>query len=546
MSDPRTSLIPDNDDPTYNYRSLTDSQKTLLAILPIPSALLSIFGSTVIIYMAYKSRSKSRPWTPYNRLLVAMSIYDIITSIALGASPFLYPKETSNKALVYGNDASCTLIGFLNQLSYSGTLYNGFLSLYFLLTARFGIQNHQIARRIEPAMHMFSVGYPVLTGFIGLFLGVYSEPEVGLGCWVNSYPERCGYGPDGTGEPCLSGTIGWIFGGWVACLTLALLVVDNFIISWYVFRQTGSSNNNNKKKSGKFSPKGSATMDLDDDGESAKQASMASSFRSIRSNTDLGGNRSTTQNTVSTISMDPDTKASQRKRLKLVSSQAFLFVASYIVSNGSTVLLRLFESQAATYVEEMELPKKHYILMVLQASLLPLQGLFNMMVYIRPKYIKNRSDFPGESRVWAIRRAVWGADVVRPAVHSIDIHQNNAISQADTPRNERDRISSLTNTSAEPDRKEKGKRPMSSRSSFRSSRGSNSLEVIPEADNLESISDTEEDDSRREEIDDVWRTSFWRSQCKGPATVMMDGSILRAGSIISSSSTSSSNDDDVK
>mmetsp|Transcript_32296 Transcript_32296/g.78561 ORF Transcript_32296/g.78561 Transcript_32296/m.78561 type:complete len:136 (+) Transcript_32296:3461-3868(+) len=134
--------------------------------------------------MAYLSR-KSKPWTPYNRLLVAMSTYDIITSIALGASPFLYPKETSNKALVYGNDASCTFIGFVNQLSYSGTLYNGFLSVYFLLTARFGMQNNQIARRVEPAMHDFSVGYPMLTGFVGLFLGVYAKPEVGLGCWVN-------------------------------------------------------------------------------------------------------------------------------------------------------------------------------------------------------------------------------------------------------------------------------------------------------------------------------------------------------------------------
>lgn len=188
MSDPNI-----HDEDPYAFRSLTDSQKTILAVLPIPSAVLSIIGSAVIIYMAYLSR-KAKPWTPYNRLLVAMSAYDIITSIALGASPFLYPKDTSNKALVYGNEASCTLIGFLNQLSYSGTLYNGFLSLYFLLTARFGMQNKEIARRIEPSMHIFSVGFPTLTGFVGLFMGVYAEPEVGLGCWVNRWvlwPGHC-------------------------------------------------------------------------------------------------------------------------------------------------------------------------------------------------------------------------------------------------------------------------------------------------------------------------------------------------------------------
>ena len=99
----------------YAFRSLSDSQKTILAILPIPSAILSIFGSSVIIYMAYISR-KSKPWTPYNRLLVAMSVYDIITSMALGAASFLNPMETSKKALAFGNDSTCSLIGFFNQV----------------------------------------------------------------------------------------------------------------------------------------------------------------------------------------------------------------------------------------------------------------------------------------------------------------------------------------------------------------------------------------------------------------------------------------------
>jgi len=348
------------------------------------------------------------------------------------------------------------------------------------------------------------------------------------------YPERCGYGPDGTGEPCLSGTIGWIFGGWVACLTLALLVVDNFVISVYVFRQTRATN----RKS--YSPTGSSTMDMDDD-ESVKQTSMASSFRTDRSN--LDGN-SINQNTVSTISMDPDIKASQRKRLRLVSSQAFLFVASYIVSNGSTVLLRLFESQAATYVAEMELPYNYYILMVLQAILLPLQGLFNMMVYIRPKYIKNRSAFPRESRVWAIRRVVWGAEV--EPVHSMNgfgISQKDD-SQADTPQNERDRISSLTNTSVESkqdgkqDGKERAKLPRLSRP-FPSSRGSNSLEVIPEADNSVSMPGTQAAVCRSETTDDDQHSSFRKSEGNnGPATVMMDGSILQG------QTANASNDDD--
>jgi len=170
------SIAEDGDDP-YAYRSLSDSEKVVLAVLPIPAAILSVFGSSVIIHMAWLSR-KNKPWTPYNRLLVAMSAYDVLTSIALGSAAFLNPKATSTKALAMGSEATCSLMGFLNQISYSGILYNAFLSFYFLLSARFGMKNDRIAHQIEPAMHIFSVGFPMLTAFAGLFIGVYAEPEV--------------------------------------------------------------------------------------------------------------------------------------------------------------------------------------------------------------------------------------------------------------------------------------------------------------------------------------------------------------------------------
>lgn len=156
------------------YKQLSDQQEMLLAILPIPSATFSILGSSIIIYMAIQSR-KEKPWTPYNRLLLVMSVCDIISSATLGAASFLYPKETSSRIWAMGNGASCSAIGFLNQFSYSGVLYNSMLSFYFLLTARFGFRNLRIAQRIEPMMHTLSLGYPTITAIIGLLLNTYGE-----------------------------------------------------------------------------------------------------------------------------------------------------------------------------------------------------------------------------------------------------------------------------------------------------------------------------------------------------------------------------------
>ena len=99
-----------DEDSSIAFRQLSDKQDTILAILPIPSAILSIFGSAVIITMAFKSR-RTTPWTPYHGLLTGMSIFDIIFSINLAAGSFLYPRETSSRVWAVGNE------GASNQLN---------------------------------------------------------------------------------------------------------------------------------------------------------------------------------------------------------------------------------------------------------------------------------------------------------------------------------------------------------------------------------------------------------------------------------------------
>ena len=40
------------------------------------------------------------------------------------------------------------------------------------------MKNQQIEKRIEPAMHMFAIGFPIVTAIVGLVMDVYAEPEV--------------------------------------------------------------------------------------------------------------------------------------------------------------------------------------------------------------------------------------------------------------------------------------------------------------------------------------------------------------------------------
>eukprot|EP00980_Cylindrotheca_fusiformis_P017216 scaffold5297_cov104-Cylindrotheca_fusiformis.AAC.9 len=163
-------------------KQLSDSQEKVLAIMPVPSAALSIMGSSIIISMAFRMR-KRRRWTPYTRLLIAMSMCDIVASITISIATFLRPRDTSSRVWAFGNDATCSAVGFMNQISFSAVLYNGMLSIYFLLTARFGFKNEYIASTVEPMMHVVSIGYPLLTATAGSIIGVYGEAAAALGCW---------------------------------------------------------------------------------------------------------------------------------------------------------------------------------------------------------------------------------------------------------------------------------------------------------------------------------------------------------------------------
>jgi hypothetical protein len=107
----------------------------------------------------------------------------------------------------------------------------------------------------------------------------------------------------------------------------------------------------------------------------------------------------------------PDQHKDQLRRLRLVSSQAFLFVANYALVATWGGLMAIAEQKADSKDEELSMLVKIYPIMVLNAIFAPLQGFLNLVVYIRPKYLKWRHEYPRETRLWTVRRAIFGEDI---------------------------------------------------------------------------------------------------------------------------------------
>jgi hypothetical protein len=93
------------------------------------------------------------------------------------------------------------------------------------------------------------------------------------------------------------------------------------------------------------------------------------------------------------------------KRVKKVALQAFPYVAAILSSQLWIVVLKTLECLDAVKAKDLD---RIFSLVIILT--------FNMLLYIRPMYMRARKDFPLESRFWHFRRALFGINVRRSVI----------------------------------------------------------------------------------------------------------------------------------
>lgn len=164
---------------------LSDVQQVALAFVPIPMGLLSLAASFAIILVVCRSRRSSS----YRRILIGLSVSDILVTSAVLTGPLLVPHESSiilpfNESK---NVATCNFSGVLSQTAtISNSLYSGFLAVYFLCTVRLGWSPSRFARVLEPYVHVIIVAFVMVMGPISLHQNVFEKSRVAPTCWIAS------------------------------------------------------------------------------------------------------------------------------------------------------------------------------------------------------------------------------------------------------------------------------------------------------------------------------------------------------------------------
>ena len=403
---------------------MTDGQVIALIAVTFITSILSTVGSSIIVYLVLMAKKSS----VYNRMMLGMSMFDILNSLFNFIHPFLLPAE-GGRISAYGNNQTCAMLGFVVQLGMSVPLYNISLNAYFLAAVVFGVSEVKFQKYAEPSLHAISILFPLATASVGAGLSLYSEKELGLFCWIGDIPKGCREDPT---VPCIDPTISFLFGGLPLAASIFFLLISNGMIYWKV-RSTGRKSE--KYRETKYSSTTHAVVvAVVNDPSLEEQCTSATNSINTNNNnnTNISNNRSDDvyqtdaesrssigfvkrtweffrthltcrKNTnPSAVTVAGKRRSREYQQARAVAVQATLYVSACFASLIGLVAMTIPEGARVNREQESDI----YWLLVLTCVTLPLQGFLNGLVFIRPRYLRWRRASPTRSRLWALKQCL--------------------------------------------------------------------------------------------------------------------------------------------
>ena len=174
------------------------------AIVPRFSGGLSALSSLLIIHVILRSRT--RLTTIYHRIMMGLSVADILGSVSMALTSLPMPAQLPNEqdfgyywaGTRLGNTHTCNaqglfaLFGIVTMFS-----YNVSLCVYYACAIAIAMKEETIIRKIEPFLHVIPVVLGLICSLPPLLVGQYN-PAVGNVSWCFSqpYPSECAFEED--------------------------------------------------------------------------------------------------------------------------------------------------------------------------------------------------------------------------------------------------------------------------------------------------------------------------------------------------------------
>ncbi len=345
---------------------LSDQEEKALIILQLCAAGLSLIGSSTIVFKILRNLCTTKTTTPYDRIILGLSSCDIVSSITYGIGPFLLPAETSQRIWAFGNERTCQGLGFLMQLSCIWAIwYNCILSFYYLLTVRFRVKREVFCRKYELWMHLSGILFFPITSVTGYYARWYGEQALTMTCWVR-------FGDNAE-------LVSYVYAGIPLAVTYLSLIINNIVIYVYL------------RKSLLTAPLQSKYFTTTSDDEDVECNENDSSHLSVVETEDF----------VSLAMV-------QRQLTKEAATQGLLYVVSFLLTATPVFVLQVLDGSFAFEEDDQG---RIYPLLVMNAMLMPLQGFFNVFIYVRPTYSRFRAANVDKSRWNVFKQALFDPNI---------------------------------------------------------------------------------------------------------------------------------------
>ena len=353
-------------------------------IIQICSASISLMASStmsVIICTSPKGLD-----SPYQRIVFGLSCSDIIQSLSIIIGPFTSPKGTALAPWSRGNNTTCAISGFLATNAFNFVpMYTCCLCIYYVCKLRRRMSDDTLSKRVEWILHLgiVLINLPLTTS--ALALDTYHPSPVGF-CYYAEYPTGCRNPGNEFFGQCTKGKhrdFFAFFGGMVLpSISFLGIVVCSLLLSQHAVAKTREfraksleTNHHGRTPRAGVPPAG------------APPAGIINNV--INTAQEPPTPRRYYPNLVQRQRHESEVQYWSRLYRKDCITQALLFVLSFTVvyvAPAAGLALSLIRDDAGN-IEDKIGP-------LVLALIFPLGGLFNILIYCRPKVaaLRRRED----------------------------------------------------------------------------------------------------------------------------------------------------------
>lgn len=395
-----------------------DTAFSIYASFQVTTASISFLASSTVAAMitkaSYGAEASSVFNSPYHRLVLALSVSDVISSLGMLTGPFMAPTGVDQAKWAIGNNATCKVTGsFVTFGSGCTPLYVCALCFYCMCKIRKHMSDSEFATKIEFKLHAVIILFNLCMVIAAQIKESIALSLVGSMCLFASTPTGCRQNPELYGD-CIEPRSGnsviflmiWIFGVSLSCLSgivFCMFMIYAHVTSRNIGFQGSPANQNHTRGA-----RANSTKRRCDDNSFSSSSNSGEGFvdEIPQVAVDSQNSQLARDNSLELV------KTYKREFVVQASLYVFAFLLTYLTVWISLLVSIIAEEEPSDFVK------------ICTSIFYPIGGALNILVFTRPKVLTLRRRNPDRSWIWAFVAVIMAGGAV-PEHSTEDNHRNS-------------------------------------------------------------------------------------------------------------------------